>query len=75
MCYMVETEWDVNDCFVVKANNREFTFDMSNGRAELSFVRTMFRMSDEVTDEYQSVSDLPESVVEAVEAEGYSVSF
>lgn len=72
---MVETEWDVNDCFVVKANNREFTFDMSNGRAELSFVRTMFRMSDEVTDEYQSVSDLPESVVEAVEAEGYSVSF
>lgn len=70
---MVATEWDINDRFVVKVNNREFTFAMDGSTANLSFVRTMFQMSDEVTDDYQSVSDLPDSVVEAVESEGYSV--
>lgn len=73
---MVVVEENINGGWDVKHNNREFSFTPVNGNTdtvELTFVRTLFRKSDVVTDEYPSVSDIPPEVRQGLEKEGVEI--
>lgn len=60
---------------IVTVNNRELTFDIvTDDEVRFVFGRTKFRRSEEVTSEYETVSDLPTGVESALASRGYSVS-
>lgn len=73
---MVVVEENINGGWDVKYNNREFSFTPVNGnthKVELAFVRTLFRKSDVVTDDYPSVSAIPQEVRDGLQKEGVEI--
>lgn len=70
---MATFEYDTNERLIVKSNNREFIFHILTDSSSVEFVfsRTVYRKSDEVTDQYACESDFPTDVVECVRGEGY----
>lgn len=58
----------------VTYNSRKFSFNATSGDClELVFVRTTFRMSEDVSSEYPDVESIPDEVHNVVEDNGYEI--
>lgn len=70
---MAHIETEMSDRVEVVHDSREFSFNRGSDGLKLVFVRTKFRKSDEVTSDYPTVEDIPNEVIDVLDASGYDV--
>lgn len=62
-----------NSIISVSHDNCEYRFKRDDMEVELVFVRTKFRMSDEITGQFESVDDIPDEVISELKRNGYTI--